>query len=215
MHSCGLPVILVEHPQTATERFDERAIGLDHLAFRVPDRETLEAWAGISMRSGSNTPASRKRTAGRSSCFATLTTSNWRSGRSTPPGEDEPGVIAGFRGYTGHPRNAGAPQRARIRQILRCLTDTLRPVNLRGVVDPDSDRAQLRAIFLTDVEGSTREWREPKRMPASLDVLDASVERAVAEDGGEIVRSCGRATVTSSCSSAWEPFTPQRDCSRC
>ena len=45
VHPCGLPVILLEHPQTATERFDERTIGLDHLAFRVPDREALEAWA--------------------------------------------------------------------------------------------------------------------------------------------------------------------------
>jgi glyoxylase I family protein len=45
VHPCGLPVILVEHPQTATEEFDEHTIGLDHLALRVPDRETLEAWA--------------------------------------------------------------------------------------------------------------------------------------------------------------------------
>jgi glyoxylase I family protein len=29
----------------ATTRFDERAVGLDHLALRVPDRAALEAWA--------------------------------------------------------------------------------------------------------------------------------------------------------------------------
>jgi len=46
LHPCGIPVILQQHAHTATERFDEQAIGLDHLAFRVPDRETLEAWAG-------------------------------------------------------------------------------------------------------------------------------------------------------------------------
>ena len=45
LHPCGVPVILQQHEHTATERFDEQAIGLDHLAFRVPDRETLEAWA--------------------------------------------------------------------------------------------------------------------------------------------------------------------------
>ena len=45
-HRCGLSVVLVEHPHTTTERFDEQAIGLDHLAFRVADRGTLEAWAG-------------------------------------------------------------------------------------------------------------------------------------------------------------------------
>jgi catechol 2,3-dioxygenase-like lactoylglutathione lyase family enzyme len=45
VHPCGLPVILVQHPDTATGTFDETAIGLDHLAFRVPDRETLHAWA--------------------------------------------------------------------------------------------------------------------------------------------------------------------------
>ena len=60
-----------------------------------------------------------------------------------------------------------------------------------GVVDPDGDRERLRALFLTDVEGSTQKWREPKRMPASLDVLDGAVERAVSGDGGEIVRSRG------------------------
>ena len=66
-----------------------------------------------------------------------------------------------------------------------------RDVNPSGGVDPDGDRERLRAIFLTDVEGSTQQWREPKRMPASLDVLDGAVESAVADDGGEIVRSHG------------------------
>jgi catechol 2,3-dioxygenase-like lactoylglutathione lyase family enzyme len=35
----------VQHPSRITDRFDERAIGLDHFALRVPDRAALEAWA--------------------------------------------------------------------------------------------------------------------------------------------------------------------------
>ena len=70
-------------------------------------------------------------------------------------------------------------------------TDTLRTMNPGGAVDPDDDLERLQAILLTDVEGSTRQWREPRRMPLSLDVLDGAVERAVADHGGEIVRSRG------------------------
>ena len=37
-------VQLVTHDNGTTGRFDERAVGLDHLALRVPDRTALEAW---------------------------------------------------------------------------------------------------------------------------------------------------------------------------
>jgi glyoxylase I family protein len=36
---------LVQHPKRVSDSFDERAIGLDHFALRVPDRTALEAWA--------------------------------------------------------------------------------------------------------------------------------------------------------------------------
>jgi glyoxylase I family protein len=45
VHPSGLAVILIAHSQRATERFDERAVGLDHFCMRVPDRAALEAWA--------------------------------------------------------------------------------------------------------------------------------------------------------------------------
>ena len=35
----------VQHPNPVTDTFDERAVGLDHFALRVPDRAALEAWA--------------------------------------------------------------------------------------------------------------------------------------------------------------------------
>jgi glyoxylase I family protein len=38
-------VQLVTHEHPVTDRFDEHAVGLDHLALRVPDRTALEAWA--------------------------------------------------------------------------------------------------------------------------------------------------------------------------
>jgi catechol 2,3-dioxygenase-like lactoylglutathione lyase family enzyme len=38
-------VQLVTHDNSATDRFDEHAVGLDHLALRVPDRPALEEWA--------------------------------------------------------------------------------------------------------------------------------------------------------------------------
>jgi catechol 2,3-dioxygenase-like lactoylglutathione lyase family enzyme len=44
-HPSFLSVGFVEHSKRATDRFDERAVGLDHLALRVPDRAALEAWA--------------------------------------------------------------------------------------------------------------------------------------------------------------------------
>jgi catechol 2,3-dioxygenase-like lactoylglutathione lyase family enzyme len=45
VHSCGLAVIMVTHANPSSDRFDERSIGLDHFALRVPDRAALEAWA--------------------------------------------------------------------------------------------------------------------------------------------------------------------------
>jgi catechol 2,3-dioxygenase-like lactoylglutathione lyase family enzyme len=45
LHPCGVAVIARTPSQLVTDRFDDRAIGLDHLAFAVADRETLEAWA--------------------------------------------------------------------------------------------------------------------------------------------------------------------------
>jgi catechol 2,3-dioxygenase-like lactoylglutathione lyase family enzyme len=45
-HPCGVPVGLVVHDDAKSGGFDERAAGLDHFAFRVADRQTLEEWAG-------------------------------------------------------------------------------------------------------------------------------------------------------------------------
>jgi glyoxylase I family protein len=43
-HPSFLSIGLVAFEDPATDRFDERAVGLDHLALRVPDRDALEAW---------------------------------------------------------------------------------------------------------------------------------------------------------------------------
>lgn len=43
-HPSFLNIGLVAHEHPATDRFDEHAVGLDHLALRVPDRASLEAW---------------------------------------------------------------------------------------------------------------------------------------------------------------------------
>ena len=43
-HPSFLAVGLVAFDDPASARFDERSIGLDHLALRVPDRAALEAW---------------------------------------------------------------------------------------------------------------------------------------------------------------------------
>ena len=45
LHPSGLSVGLVTHMSAATATFDEGVVGLDHLAFNVRDRATLEAWA--------------------------------------------------------------------------------------------------------------------------------------------------------------------------
>jgi glyoxylase I family protein len=36
---------LLSHAHPVSDRFDERAVSLDHLALRVPHRGALEAWA--------------------------------------------------------------------------------------------------------------------------------------------------------------------------
>jgi class 3 adenylate cyclase len=52
--------------------------------------------------------------------------------------------------------------------------------------------AELLALCLTDVEGSTRHWRQsPADMSEALFTLDDAVERAVAPHGGEVVKSRG------------------------
>ena len=43
--SSFLPVGLIVHTNPVSDRFDERAVGLDHFAMRVPNRQALEAWA--------------------------------------------------------------------------------------------------------------------------------------------------------------------------
>jgi catechol-2,3-dioxygenase len=44
-HPSGLIIGLVVHSTSVSDRFDERAVGLDHFAMHVPDRATLEVWA--------------------------------------------------------------------------------------------------------------------------------------------------------------------------
>ena len=45
LHPSGLSVGLVTHMGATTATFDEGVVGLDHLAFNVRDRATLEEWA--------------------------------------------------------------------------------------------------------------------------------------------------------------------------
>jgi catechol 2,3-dioxygenase-like lactoylglutathione lyase family enzyme len=45
IHPSGFGVGLMTHANPVTDKSDERAVGLDHLALRVPDRTALEAWA--------------------------------------------------------------------------------------------------------------------------------------------------------------------------
>lgn len=45
IHPSGFYVGLVQHEDRTSDQFDERSIGLDHLALRVPDRAALESWA--------------------------------------------------------------------------------------------------------------------------------------------------------------------------
>jgi len=45
VHPCGVAVTLLMHDGGDTAAFDERRVGLDHLAFHVRDNPALEAWA--------------------------------------------------------------------------------------------------------------------------------------------------------------------------
>jgi catechol 2,3-dioxygenase-like lactoylglutathione lyase family enzyme len=45
IHTTGFFIGLMQHTNGNPDRFDERAVGLDHLALRVPDRAALTAWA--------------------------------------------------------------------------------------------------------------------------------------------------------------------------
>jgi glyoxylase I family protein len=44
-HPSFVSIGLVAHDAPSNDRFDERAVGLDHFALRVPDRAAIEAWA--------------------------------------------------------------------------------------------------------------------------------------------------------------------------
>jgi glyoxylase I family protein len=44
-HPCGLVVTALTHAEGDCSAFDERRVGLDHVAFRVSDLTDLEAWA--------------------------------------------------------------------------------------------------------------------------------------------------------------------------
>ena len=43
-HPSGVHLALLIHEDPVSDRFDERAVGLDHFALRVRDRTTLEEW---------------------------------------------------------------------------------------------------------------------------------------------------------------------------
>ena len=45
LHPSGFYVGLVAHADAGSDRFDERAAGLDHLALNVADRAALEQWS--------------------------------------------------------------------------------------------------------------------------------------------------------------------------
>ena len=44
-HPSGVHLGLLVHEEAASDRFEERAVGLDHFALKVRDRQTLEEWA--------------------------------------------------------------------------------------------------------------------------------------------------------------------------
>jgi glyoxylase I family protein len=45
VHPSGLGVTVLTHDETAkSDTFDERRVGLDHLAFRVSDQDELQRW---------------------------------------------------------------------------------------------------------------------------------------------------------------------------
>jgi catechol 2,3-dioxygenase-like lactoylglutathione lyase family enzyme len=45
VHPCGLGVTAVTHDEGDAQPFDERRVGLDHVALRVSDLAALEVWA--------------------------------------------------------------------------------------------------------------------------------------------------------------------------
>lgn len=45
MHPSGVVVTAIAHDQGAPGAFDERRVGLDHVAFHVGDLATLELWS--------------------------------------------------------------------------------------------------------------------------------------------------------------------------
>ena len=78
VHPSGLAVTLLVHDAGDSAAFDERRVGLDHLAFRIRDYRTLEAWAehldalGVAHSGIQDTQGP----AGPPSCYATPTTSS-------------------------------------------------------------------------------------------------------------------------------------------
>jgi hypothetical protein len=55
---------LLVHDEPANNRFDERAVDLDHFALRVRDRRALEEWAENLDRMGCPIQASRRKSGG-------------------------------------------------------------------------------------------------------------------------------------------------------
>jgi catechol 2,3-dioxygenase-like lactoylglutathione lyase family enzyme len=71
IHTSGFFVGLMQHTNGLPDRFDERAVGLDHFALRVPDRAALEGGRSVSTTSGLKTRVCRTNLRDPSSCFAT------------------------------------------------------------------------------------------------------------------------------------------------
>jgi len=84
IHPSGFFIGFMTHSNPVGDRFDERAVGLDHLALRVADRATLEAWGVHFDNLGIEHSGVQEGRRGRSSCFAIPTTSSSNCGRSTP-----------------------------------------------------------------------------------------------------------------------------------
>jgi glyoxylase I family protein len=82
MDPSGVVVSVMTHAESDGEPFDERRVGLDHLAFRVADRDALENWVRH-LDVVCQIPASRTSSGGRSSSFATPTTFSSNCTRST------------------------------------------------------------------------------------------------------------------------------------
>jgi hypothetical protein len=53
---------LMRHSNPVSDRFDERAVGLDHFAMRVPDRAASKPGRSTSMTLGSRTQACWRKT---------------------------------------------------------------------------------------------------------------------------------------------------------